>query len=96
VSRPKATRGDVAKALAYRLRAARDESWDDDRCHFEASAFIGEMRARGWEINPDAAWRPPVPPPPATPEVREAALQSAREAIRNATPPPSKKTPEGT
>jgi hypothetical protein len=79
-----ASPGDVTKALEHRLRTARDEAWDDDRCHIEATGFLGEMRARGWVLNPDVDWRRLPPVSTAHPEVRASALEQIRSAIRAA------------
>ena len=84
---PKALPSDVTRALTFRLRAARDEAWDDDRCQVEAEGFFAELRARGWQMNPDVDWRRLPPVSPASPETKAAALAEARAALRNANRP---------
>jgi hypothetical protein len=81
---PPAKPGDVVRALAYRFRKAVEDDWDTDRCDVEASAFLAELRQRGWSHNPDADHR--APRPTADPEVKARALAEARAALRQEAP----------
>jgi hypothetical protein len=78
---------EVARALAHRFRAARDDEWDNDRCDVEATGFLAEMRQRGWSLNPDVDWRRLPVVNTASPETKAAALAEARAALRNVNRP---------
>lgn len=84
MSNPQASPGDVSRALAHRLRTARDDEWDDDRCQVEADSFFAELRHRGWSQDLNADWRALPPEPRPMSDQAFAALAEARRALRTA------------
>lgn len=85
--RPQGTANEQASAaLAARMRDARDETWDDDRCAYEAQRVVALMHHHGWRHQPDTNFRTTAPgtAPRENPRV-QAELDAARELLRDAT-----------